>query len=98
MTLRRITTLSFALGLALSLGAISACFNPPADDVMFACASGGEPACPSGYTCEMDLCCHKDGSDVDANLGGCALGLGGDGSESGGPADESTESDSSDEG
>mgnify|MGYP000203100480 CR=1 FL=1 len=83
---------------ALAFGAISACFNAPADDVLFSCAAGKEPACPEGYSCERDGCCHKDGSDVDANLGACALGLGGDGSESGGPAETGTESGTSDAG
>ncbi len=69
--------LAFGLGLGLSLGAGAGCFQAPADDVLFACepdASDGSDACPSGYRCESDGCCHKIGSDVDANLGACALG------------------------
>ncbi len=58
----------------LSLGtALGACFNPPAAAVMFSCPESA-PACPDGYTCESDRCCHRTGSDVDANYGGCGLG------------------------
>ncbi|HEY0132950.1 MAG TPA: hypothetical protein VGB85_02685 [Nannocystis sp.] len=55
--------------------ALGACFNPPAAAVMFSC----DPAaatCPDGYTCEADGCCHRDGSDVEADFGGCGLGKG----------------------
>ena len=76
----RLLAITASLG-AFALGAISACFNAPASDVLFSCASGDEPACPSGYGCEADGCCHKDGSDVQAQLGGCALGFGGDGGD-----------------
>jgi hypothetical protein len=34
---------------------------------MFGCVDD-EAACPVGYTCEADGCCHRDGSDVDAHL------------------------------
>jgi hypothetical protein len=98
---RILSSFALAAGFASSLGAISACFNAPADDVLFSCASGASPQCPEGYSCEADGCCHKDGSDVEANYGGCALGLGEGMSESGGPADDesgtqSTEGGSSD--
>lgn len=64
-------------GLALGLGAGVGCFQAPADDVLFACepdGANGTDACPSGYRCESDGCCHKVGSDVEANMGACALG------------------------
>jgi hypothetical protein len=78
------------LMLACSLGAISACFNAPAGDVLFSCASGDEPACPQGYSCESDGCCHRDGSDVQAGYGDCALGVSEGLSEGGGPASTET--------
>jgi hypothetical protein len=71
----------------LVLGAgLGACFNAPAADVMFGCVDD-EAACPAGYTCEADGCCHRDGSDVEAHLGECQLG--------GGQATEATSSASS---
>lgn len=58
---------------ALLLGILGACFDAPDGAVMFSCDPDEAPACPSGYTCESDGCCHKNGSDVDANLGTCKL-------------------------
>jgi hypothetical protein len=62
---------------ALSFGT-GACFNPPAADVMFTCDLEAAPACPDGYTCQDDGCCHRDGSDVEANRGACRIGGGPD--------------------
>ena len=59
------------VGLALGLGA--ACFEPPADSVIFSCEPDGADACPPGYTCESDGCCHRDGSDVEEHSGACKL-------------------------
>jgi hypothetical protein len=56
------------------VGAISACFTPPADAVLFACEFEGDDRCPPDYSCEADNCCHRVGSDVEANFGSCALG------------------------
>lgn len=53
--------------------AVGACFNPPAQAVMFSCTPD-EAVCPDGYSCEADGCCHRDGGDIEANLGGCGLG------------------------
>jgi hypothetical protein len=58
---------------AALLGLVGACFDAPNGAVMFSCDPENAPECPSGYTCESDGCCHRDGSDVDANLGGCKL-------------------------
>ncbi len=61
----------------MALGAaLSACFNPPADAVLFACDAKTAPSCPAGYSCEVDDCCHRDGSDIDAALGSCRIGGG----------------------
>jgi hypothetical protein len=54
--------------------ALGACFNPPAEAVLFACDAKTAPSCPDGYTCEADDCCHRDGSDVEAALGSCRIG------------------------
>lgn len=54
--------------------ALGACFNPPDDPVLFACEPKAAPACPDGYTCEADGCCHRDGSDVAANRNSCRIG------------------------
>jgi hypothetical protein len=66
------------LGLAFAVAAIGgleiSCFQAPSQDVSFSCDPDDAPKCPEGYTCERDGCCHRDGSDVDANLGACALG------------------------
>lgn len=68
----------WAIGLALAIAAASgaeiSCFQAPSDDVSFSCDPEDAPECPNGYTCERDGCCHRDGSDVEANLGACALG------------------------
>jgi hypothetical protein len=73
------------VALALGTGG-GACFNAPGAAVMFACDPAGEAACPDGYTCEDDGCCHRDGGDVAANAGQCHVNLGGTG-----PATEATE-------
>ena len=62
------------LVLGLVLGALAACFEPPADPVLFSCEHDGDDSCPPDYRCELDNCCHRVGSDVDANFGSCALG------------------------
>jgi len=66
------------LGLVIGLGA--ACFNAPSDAVIFRCDPDSAPACPPGYTCEEDGCCHRDGSDVEEHFGACRL----SGTDSGG--------------
>ncbi len=58
-------------GLLVSL--LTACFNPPADAVLFACTPEA-PDCPADYSCGDDGCCHRDGSDIAANYGACGLG------------------------
>lgn len=62
-----LTTLAFGT-------ALGACFNPPDDAVLFACDAKTAPSCPDGYSCEDDGCCHRDGSDIEANLGSCRIG------------------------
>ena len=55
--------------------ALGACFNPPAASVMFACDPADDGgACPTDYACEADGCCHRLGSDVEAELGACRIG------------------------
>ena len=67
-----------ACSLAVLAGlAAGACFNPPSAAVMFACDPAGSSACPAGYTCQDDGCCHKDGTDDPADDGACKLGGGG---------------------
>jgi hypothetical protein len=58
----------------LGSGALMSCFSAPHDDVLFSCEFEGDDRCPPDYRCEMDNCCHRIGSDVDAKLGSCALG------------------------
>ena len=60
--------------LGLAGGIVVGCFDAPAADVMFSCDPATAPACPDGYSCEADGCCHRDGTDVAANLGACKLG------------------------
>ena len=72
-----------ACSLAVLAGlAAGACFNPPSAAVMFACDPSGSSACPAGYTCQDDGCCHKDGTDDPADDGACKLGGGGGGASS----------------
>ncbi len=72
---RSILAAAFALGLTAG-----ACFRPPSADVLFSCDPVEAPACPPGYTCQDDGCCHKDGTDPDENRGACMLpGTGGAG-------------------
>ena len=54
--------------------ALGACFNAPDEPVLFACDAATAPACPDGYTCADDGCCHRDGSDIAANLNSCRIG------------------------
>jgi len=81
-----------ALGLAAGLTA--SCFDPPAQRVTFACDPNDAPACPPGYACEADGCCHREGTDVEDDFGACALGVEGTGStdDSESSSESSTES------
>jgi hypothetical protein len=63
------TLLTIALGIAC--GFVASCFDAPSADVMFSCDPDTAPACPDGYTCESDGCCHRDGSDFSAHAGEC---------------------------
>ena len=66
---------ALALGLlGLALGSAVACFSPPTDDVLFSCVVDEDERCPDDYRCEADNCCHRVGSDIEANFGACALG------------------------
>lgn len=58
----------------LGMGALMSCFAAPNDDVLFSCELEGDDRCPPDYRCEVDNCCHRIGSDVEATLGSCALG------------------------
>lgn len=77
---------------ALALGSAFACFSPPTDDVLFSCELDGDDRCPPDYRCEADNCCHRIGSDVDANFGACALG-----GNSGGSSESETTGETTDE-
>lgn len=66
----RIATLLVGLG----TGALMSCFAAPSDDVLFSCEFEGDDSCPPDYRCELDNCCHRIGSDVEATMGSCALG------------------------
>ena len=79
---RGASTRPFILWIALCAGALGACFDPPADDVLFSCDPASSAACPADYACEMDGCCHRKGSDVEANFGACSLAGASDGGES----------------
>ncbi len=73
--MRRRSSAPLARPLAATwLGLVAACFDAPAAAVMFTCDVASEPACPAGYTCQSDGCCHADGSDVAAHAGECMLG------------------------
>lgn len=93
-------SLIFLAGLGLFLGALAstqACFLPPSGDVLFACVPDdpdGRDACPEGYSCEADGCCHKDGSDVEANFGDCAVGGASQDGDTGTEGDAGTEAES----
>jgi hypothetical protein len=63
-----------ALLASLGSGMVMSCFAAPSDDVLFSCEFEGDDSCPPDYRCEVDNCCHRIGSDVDATLGSCALG------------------------
>ena len=75
MTFRSLHLVRIAgLVVGLGVGALMGCFVAPNDDVMFSCEYDGDDRCPADYRCEMDNCCHRIGSDVDAMFGACALG------------------------
>jgi len=59
--------------LVTSLAVPLACFDPPDRAVQFRCESMGADACPSGYRCEADGCCHRAGSDLEANWNACYI-------------------------
>ena len=62
---------AWLLVLGLGSGLVASCFDAPSADVMFSCDPASAPACPDGYTCESDGCCHRDGSDFSAHAGEC---------------------------
>lgn len=68
---------AWLLVLGLGCGLVASCFDAPSADVMFSCDPASAPACPDGYTCESDGCCHRDGSDSSANAGLCRTGADG---------------------
>jgi hypothetical protein len=78
MTTRVLATLPViriaVLLVGLGAGALTSCFAAPNDDVLFSCEFEGDDSCPPDYRCEVDNCCHRIGSDVEATLGACALG------------------------
>jgi hypothetical protein len=61
---------------ASAIALLTACFAAPNPPVLFACEPEGAAACPSGYTCHIDGCCHRDGSDLDEHEGACRIGMG----------------------
>lgn len=73
------------LGAPALLGLLaSACFNPPAAEVMFACDPAGDDACPAGYACGADGCCRREGVEIEGGGGECKLAAG-SGGPTGGP-------------
>jgi hypothetical protein len=84
----RLAVLLVGLGSGLLMG----CFTAPSDDVLFSCERDGDDSCPPDYRCEVDNCCHRIGSDVEATLGSCALGGNSSASMSGTATDTSSES------
>lgn len=61
------------IALPFVVGLVASCFRPPAPAVLFSCDPDSAPACPDGYSCEADGCCHEDGSDVGEHEGECRL-------------------------
>jgi hypothetical protein len=82
---------SLALALAFVLGTALACFSPPVGDVLFSCEYEGDDRCPPDYRCEADDCCHRIGSDIEAEFGACALG--GNSNSGGGSTETDTDTD-----
>ncbi len=62
-----------SLALALVGASAAACFTAPSAAVQFSCDPASAPECPPDYACEADGCCHRIGSDIEANLGSCRL-------------------------
>ena len=62
--------------LTLGLTSVVGCFTPPNPPVLFACEPDGAAACPEGYACQADGCCHRIGSDYEQHQGECRLGAG----------------------
>ncbi len=58
----------------VAMAALWGCFSAPSADVLFSCDRDDAPQCPPDYACEADGCCHRDGSDVEANMGACSPG------------------------
>jgi hypothetical protein len=54
-TLRAVVRLALLL---LAVARLTACFNPAQPGCAFSCA--GDGVCPSGYSCGIDLICHRD--------------------------------------
>lgn len=67
--MRLIWTLGFIAGtMGVCAGLPGACFDPQIPTVAFRC--GEQDACPDGYECRPDGCCHKEGSPLDEH-GAC---------------------------
>jgi hypothetical protein len=62
---------AWILILGLTSGLVASCFDAPSAAVMFSCDPASAPACPDGYTCEADGCCHRNGTDVSEHAGEC---------------------------
>lgn len=97
LVLRHLLPLAALLG-ALATGALAACFSAPSDDVLFSCEFDGDDSCPPDYRCEPDNCCHRVGSDVEAELGSCALGGNSGGTSTATETDTTSESGSDETG
>ena len=54
-TVRTVVRLALLL---LAVARLTACFNPSQPGCAFSCA--GDGLCPSGYSCGIDLICHRD--------------------------------------
>lgn len=68
--MRLIWTLAFVIGMiGLAAAFPGACFDPQLPTVAFRC--GEQNACPDGYECRSDGCCHKEGSPLDEH-GACS--------------------------
>lgn len=79
----RLVPLRWLLGATVIATAAVSCFQEPDGDVTFACDPIAAPACPEGYACQADGCCHKEGSPYLENEGACRLG----GEDDGAPGD-----------
>lgn len=70
---RTCSSVAAVASLVWLIATVSACFDAPQQDVLFACDPVEAPACPDNYECRDDGCCHHVDTANDVAVGDCGL-------------------------